>query len=656
MLPLASGAPEGLGPISLPGLSHKPIGVASVFRAARPDLFVHTRGGPSGLYLFPFLRSDADDAPVFGPPRRLALSFDAAKGAIFETTDGEIHGVWLENQSLLFTRFDRVSLAFSPAGSVKLKGLAAGAQSVAAFPNTDGSLDLVFEVPGDSTPARGPDVSPSSEEWRPYDAAGVSTAAFRYRYLLSARLPAFGRGSLENIRPLSATRRETYWGMIQISPLALGPGRARGVVTGSRLGVFNYHASVDQAASEPILIAGPDGNVLRHPSISAGVCAYPATTPGLSHFIASGEGALFFYRFAGRFTKRGAPVFEYPAPLRQIRADLYAGTLPSPSAIDWDGDGATDLVVGNSEGFILFFKNIGTDAAPRFLPGERIQAAGRDIHHQAGYSGSVQGTQEARWGYVGPAAFDWTGDGLPDLVVGDVTGNYVVYLNRGTRGAPALDAARPLYCEGLELHGVWRCRPALARLGERVALVIPDDQGRLRLYWKIDDYNVSDGGPLTLEDDAPIGTAYEPGGGTGRTKLDLHDWDGDGLPDLLVATGRRGAVPDRQTGYPLPVLGKKTLNTPLLLRNMGTLERPVFARPMPFAHATHGIVQPGGSHESGVIGTRLGGGFTSNLIVANEAGRLFLLPGSRLRLLSPEDAARYRDRRNPFPISAATSD
>ena len=40
------------------------------------------------------------------------------------------------------------------------------------------------------------------------------------------------------------------------------------------------------------------------------------------------------------------------------------------------GDGVTDLVVGNSEGFVLFFKNVGTDEAPRFVPGERLRAAG----------------------------------------------------------------------------------------------------------------------------------------------------------------------------------------------------------------------------------------------------------------------------------------
>ncbi len=651
LLPLPSAAPHGLGPISLPGLSHTVLGTASVYHSARPDLFVMTRGRISGLYLFPFLRTGEDDAPIFGPPRPLPTPFPAGKGTIFETADGTIHGLWLEKNTLHRTTFDRVALTFAPAGTVALTGLAAGAQSVAAFPGSDGSLDLVFDVPGESLPARSRSTNPSSADWRPYDAAGISTAGIRYRYLVAARLPAGRAQPLDHLRPFSATRRETLSGMMQISPLPLGPDHPRGVITGSRQGVFKYYPFGDDALAPGSLVTDEEGNALRHPSVGAGPCAYPSATPGVSHFIASGEGALYFYRFAGRFTARGAPVFREPVPLLQEDATLYAGTLPNPSVIDWDGDGVTDLVVGNSEGFILFFKNLGSDAAPRFLPGERLRAAGRDIHHQAGYSGSVQGTGEARWGYVAPNAFDWNDDGRPDLVVGDITGNYVVYLNRGTPTAPALDAARPLYCDGLDLHGMWRSRPAVGRLGDRIALVIPDGDDHLHLYWKIDDYNVQDGGKLNLDDGSLISTTYDPAGGTGRCLLDFHDVDRDGRLDLVAGTGRRGAIPNRQNGYPLPVLGQRTLNTPLFLRNVGTNAKPVFAAPMPFAHATHGLVQPGGSHESGVVGTHLGGGPGTNLMVANEAGRLFLLHGQNLRLMSREEAARYRDKPNPFPAS-----
>ena len=655
LIPLPSAAPHGLGPISLPGLSHTVLGTASVFRSARPDLFVMTRGRAAGLYLFPYLRTDADAAPIFSPPRPLRLPFADGKGTVFETADGTILGLWLEKNTLHRTTFDRRTLTFTATDEVKLTGLAIGAQSVTAFSAVDGALDLVLEVPGDASPARSPAINPSSVDWRPYDAAGISTAAVRYRYLIAARLPAAATASLQAVRTLSPTRHETNWGMMQISPLPLGPDRARGVISGSRLGPFSYTSSIDASPAARALIVGEDGNALRHPSVGAGPFAYPSMKPGIADFIASGESALYFYRFTGRFSSRGAPIFRDPVPLLQENAELYAGTLPTPSVVDWDGDGVTDLVVGNSEGFILFFKNIGTVAAPRFLPGERLRAGGRDIHHQAGYSGSVQGTGEARWGYVAPNACDWNEDGLPDLVVGDITGNYVVYLNRGTRASPALDSARALYCDGLDLHGMWRSRPAVGRVGQRIALVIPDGDDHLHLYWKLDDYNVTDGGKLKLDDGSLISTTYDPAGGTGRCLLDFYDADLDGRLDLVAGTGRRGAIPNRTTGYPLPVLGHRTLNTPLFLRNVGTNENPVFSHPKPFAHVTHGLVQPGGSHESGVVGTRLGGGEKTNFVVANEAGRLFLLRGDNLALMPPEQAARYRDKPNPFPASAPPS-
>lgn len=50
-----------------------------------------------------------------------------------------------------------------------------------------------------------------------------------------------------------------------------------------------------------------------------------------------------------------------------------------------------DILAGNSEGFVLFFENIGSNDEPKFLPATRVKAGGREIQVQAGYSGSLQG-------------------------------------------------------------------------------------------------------------------------------------------------------------------------------------------------------------------------------------------------------------------------
>jgi len=134
---------------------------------------------------------------------------------------------------------------------------------------------------------------------------------------------------------------------------------------------------------------------------------------------------------------------------------------------------------------------------------------------------------------------DWTDNGLPDIVMGDITGNYSIFINRGTKNKPLLDAARPLYCDGLQLHGMWRSRAAVGNFGGRKALVIVDSEDQFHLYWKIDDYNVADGGKLLMPDGSKRLTSSEPAEGTGSCKLDFFDYDGVGKLDLILSKGRR---------------------------------------------------------------------------------------------------------------------
>ena len=109
----------------------------------------------------------------------------------------------------------------------------------------------------------------------------------------------------------------------------------------------------------------------------------------------------------------GMPQFLPPRFFRQQAADVKFGALSSPSAVDLDGDGLEDLVVGNSAGYIGFVKNLGGTptrwAAPVYLA-----AGGQTIHIQAGYNGDCQGPSETKWGYVDVCAADWDLDGLPD--------------------------------------------------------------------------------------------------------------------------------------------------------------------------------------------------------------------------------------------------
>lgn len=612
---LSSAAAGGLGPLALGNLNHHVLGHARVFGGKQPDLFVAGYGGPQAVHLFRWVDTAANGAPVFAEPVVAKCAFKD-KGCVFQRKDGTIIGLWISKEELVTTVFDREKREFLETGREKLpKGVESPA-SLGVLVNGDG-VDLAFEI---SDGAKGSQGHPWTEEWRPFNSSGIATGELRYRYLMGWT----GKGAA---RQITRTQQEVYFSMHSITGIDLGPGHERDLITGSRQGnLVHYRNKAASGFDLQVkrLVAGEDGNALRHPSINPSVSAYPGG------MIACGEGALYFYQFTGEWAATGAPVFAAPVFVLQENADLYAGTLPSPTTVDWNGDGALDILAGNSEGFVLFFENIGSNDEPQFLPATRVLAGGREIQVQAGYSGSLQGLQEARWGYLSPNAIDWNGDGTLDLITGDITGDYLIYLNRGTKTEPKLDAAHPLYCDGIDLHGMWRCRPALAKIGERIALAIVDGDDHFHLYWRIDDYNVEDGGKLKLEDGKLIGTSGGIGGQSGRCKLDFFDWNQDGHLDFIIGTGRVVSIPDRETGLPMPTIGVKTLGTPLMMLNRGSNEKMKFARPVPFRDAAGKVIQPGGAHETGAVGTLLGGN-GPHLLICNEAGRLFLLPGRMLK-------------------------
>ncbi len=233
--------------------------------------------------------------------------------------------------------------------------------------------------------------------------------------------------------------------------------------------------------------------------------------------------------------------------------------------------------------------------------------------------------------HVSEAAMaDWNEDGLPDLLMSDITAQHTVYMNRGTRERPRLAQGQPIYHDGLPLHGTWRVKPAVGRLGKRMAYVTLDDDDEFHLYWRVDDFNVTSGGKLRLEDGAPINANFLESGGTGRLKLSFGDWNGDGLPDLLVGTPRHGSVPTPDRGLP------QSLGLPgssvLVLLNNGATGEPRFQWPKLVTFNDEPIFL--GQHACGPTPAPFDEDAPADLAVGTEDGRLLFYAREDLGLVS----------------------
>lgn len=145
----------------------------------------------------------------------------------------------------------------------------------------------------------------------------------------------------------------------------------------------------------------------------------------------------------------GLPQFLPPVYFQQEAEDVKCGALATPVGVDWDGDGDFDVVCGNTSGHILFYENLSGAGVeqPRCAAPQPFRAGDAVLRIMAGPNGSIQGPCEAKWGYTTQTVADWDQDGQPDLVVNSIWGKVVWYRNSGPRGTLHLEPARPIEVE-----------------------------------------------------------------------------------------------------------------------------------------------------------------------------------------------------------------
>ena len=120
------------------------------------------------------------------------------------------------------------------------------------------------------------------------------------------------------------------------------------------------------------------------------------------------------------------PSFNFSTPSGDFATEdgldlVVPSNRSSPVISDLDGDGKKDLLTGNTEGQLLFYKNVGTDDKPGFSGYSLVESNGAAI--------DLPGMPRSR-----PFVCYWTGDGnfgpidkYPDVLIGSGDGKVRLY-------------------------------------------------------------------------------------------------------------------------------------------------------------------------------------------------------------------------------------
>ena len=205
-----------------------------------------------------------------------------------------------------------------------------------------------------------------------------------------------------------------------------------------------------------------------------------------------------------------------------------------PRVVDWNNDQRKDLLVGQLDGTVRVYQNIGADESPVFDDGVLLQV------------GTTSKSKIDVGDIAAPAVVDWNGDGRKDLLVGAENGRVRCYLNEGTDAEPDFRQAGWVRKEDgsiLVVSHEGASPVALDVDGDgRKDVISGNTPGELLLYRNVgsDDAPSFSGYSHVEADGAPIAVATGVDAATGaspRSRPFVCDWNSDGYLDVLIGAG-----------------------------------------------------------------------------------------------------------------------
>ncbi len=226
----------------------------------------------------------------------------------------------------------------------------------------------------------------------------------------------------------------------------------------------------------------------------------------------------------------------YEDPVRLMDTDgkpIDVFGRPLPNFADFTGNGKPDLICGEFRDGFTFFENVGTRNKPLFAPGRPL----------------INGDKHIRMDLcmITPVAYDFTGNGWPDLVVGDEDGRVALVEHTGKMvdGMPLFLPPRYFRQQADEVKfGVCVTPVGIDWNGNgRDDIIAGNTAGQIGFIENLGGNPVKWDAPKLLEAGGEIIQIIAGANGSiqgpaeskwGYTTPTVADWNNNGLPDIIV--------------------------------------------------------------------------------------------------------------------------